>query len=304
MAITIGVNIHTRARNRIDSYAWVGAQRAIDLAKSLGFTAVRVDCGPSATNNESPSQVDRLIDVMTAARSAGMKVQVVFTLPFGSNRTDGGAFPDTVAGRYSQGRTLVTDALLALPYMPDAIEVENEVPIKAGMLYTAGQTLVEYDTPIFNAWADLMRGEYDAIRTVAPKAKIIVGTTNRNYAFIPWMLAKGVNPDIVGYHLYPRTGQDLATWQGGGDWHAAMRAYNKPITINELNGHQDGTPVEVGITGAKALRDVLASTAPIESVYVYELFESDQSNHGICEPYGDGFIRKPSQLPLLSVVSG
>jgi hypothetical protein len=303
MPITIGVNLHTRPRDRIDAYAWVSPRRCVDLAKSLGFTALRVDCGPSARRVESPSALDRLIAVMTAAADAQLQVQIVFTLPYGSNPTDSGAFADTPLGRYTQGKTLMTDTLLALPYAPAAIELENEVPIKAGMLYTQGQTLVEYDTPAFNAWADLMKGEYDAVRTVLPRTKIIVGTTNRNYAFIPWIAGKGINPDIVGYHLYERAGADLATWQGGGDWHAAMRAYGKPITVNELNGHQDGTAAEVGVTGAKSLRDVLTSSAPIESIHLYELFESDGSNHGLCDPYSDGFVRKPTALPLLSMIS-
>lgn len=313
MPITLGINIHTRPRGRSDSYAHVGPARCVELAKSLGFTAVRVDCGPSATVVESPSQTDRLIDVLLAARAAGVAVQVVFTLPYGSNPTDGGAFSDTPTGRYAQGRSLVTDTLLALPYMPIAIEIENEVPIKAGMLYTQGQTVAEYETPAFNAWADLMRGEYDAIRTVAPKTKIIVGTTNRNYAFIQWIMGKGVNPDIVGYHLYQRAGDNLANWQIRANepapilmpnWHTAMLSYGKPISVNEVNGHQDGSPNVVGTSGAKSLRDVLASPAPIESAYVYELFESDASNHGVCEPYGDGFFRKPSAMPLLAVVGG
>ncbi len=304
MPITIGINIHTRPRNKLDAYAWVSPQRQIELAKSLGFKAVRVDCGPSLTRVESPGPVDRLIDVLTAARGAGIEVQIVFTLPYGSNPTDGGAFADTPLGRYTQGRQLMTDALLALPYVPAEIEIENEVCIKAGMVYTDGQNVTEYDTPVFTAWADLMKGEYDAIRTVAPKSRIIVGATNRNYAFVPWLIARGINPDIVGYHLYERAGADLATWQGGGNWHQAMIAYNKPITVNELNGHQDGSQAAVGTSGAKSLADVLASPAPIESVYVYELFEADLSNHGCVDCYGDGFIRKPYMMPLLSMIQG
>jgi hypothetical protein len=312
MPITLGINIHTRPRGAQDQYAYASPEQLVGYAKALGFTSLRVDSGPSATVAESPSQLDRLSSIMRAAKDAGLTVQVVFTLPFGTSRTDGGAFPDTAAGRYAQGFSLVSDALLSMPYMPIGIEIENEVPIKAGMLYTQGQVTTEYDTPIFNAWADLMRGEYDAIRRAAPGVPIIVGTTNRNYAFIPWIVSKGVNPDIVGYHLYERTGQDLANWQIRSNeptpivmpsWHAAMQSYGKPITVNELNGHQDEPLGLIGPAGVKSLADVLASPAPVQSVYIYELFEFAASRHGVCDTYGGALVRKPAFAPLLNAVA-
>lgn len=312
MPTPIGINIHTRPSSAEDEYADYAPEQIIDWVKDLGFNSIRVDTGPSSAGTETPSQLARLSSIMTAARAADVTVQVCVTLPFGSNRTDNGAFPDTPSGRYTQGYSLVTDMLFSMPYMPIAIEIENEVPIKAGMLYTAGQTVTEYETPIFNAWADLMRGEYDAIRRAALSVPIIVGTTNRNYAFIPWIISKGVNPDIVGYHMYQRTGQDLANWQIRSNeptpilspnWHQAMIAYGKPITVNELNGHQDEPLTTIGAAGAKTLADVLASPAPIQSIYIYELFEFFASRHGVAEAHAGKLIRKAAFKPLLNAVA-
>jgi hypothetical protein len=312
MPITVGMNVHTRPRGAQDQYAFVSAEKIIEEVVKLGCTSIRVDTGPSSTTVETPSQLDRLSRMMLAARDANVTVQVCFTLPFGINRTDGGAFPDTPAGRYAQGYSLVTDALLSMPYMPIGIEIENEVPIKAGMLYTAGQLVTEYNTPVFEAWADLMRGEYDAIRRRAPGVPIIVGTTNRNYAFIPWIISRGVNPDVVGYHMYQRTGQDLASWQIrtneptpilSPNWHAAMMAYGKPISVNELNGHQDEPLSRIGVAGAKTLADVIASPAPIQSIYIYELFEFFDSKHGVGDTYAGQFVRKGAFAPLLNALA-
>jgi len=311
----LGINIHTRQRGRDDKYAQMGPQRCVDLAKSLGFTSIRVACGHSATRVESPTQIDRLVVMMNAAKAAGLSVQIVFLLPYTSNRTDGGAFPDTPAGRYQQGRQLVTEVLLALPYMPEAIEIENEVTNACGMLYTEGQTLAEYNTAAFNGYADLMLGEYDAIRLIAPKTKIIVGTMNRNYAFIPWIMQKGINPDIVGYHLYERLGADLTRWQQRADEPPgaifpnlldALRSYGKPITINEFNGYQEpNNPAQVGATGLKTLQDILAMPAanvPVESAYCYELFESDNSRHGIYNIYNNGFEARKEWAGMLELI--
>jgi len=311
----LGINIHTRPRSRLDTYAMVGPQRCVELARSLGFTTIRVACGPSATRVESPTQIDRLVVIMNAAKAAGLGVQVVFLLPYGSNATDGGAFPDTPEGRYQQGRTLVTQAMLAMPYMPEAIEIENEVTTGPRMLYYQGQTAAEYDTPVFNAWVDLMRGEYDAIRLISPRTPIIVGTMNRNYGWIPFLEQRGIDMDIVGYHLYERLGANLATHQIRSDeppnpifpdLRDALKSYGKPITINEFNGYQEpDNPAQVGATGLKTLQDILAMPAlgvPVQSAYVYEMFEVDGSRHGIYQVYNGGFEPRPQWSGMLELI--
>jgi len=299
----IGVNIHSKPWGYNDPYVWNGAPSIIDAAHSMGFEAVRLDIGPSSTYTTFPNPLQRVQTFMGLCRDRGLQVQLVFTLPFKSNRTNDGAFPDTAAGRYQQGFSLVRDTLQALPYTPAEIEIENEIPIACGIPWNAGQTMAEYDRAYpntgnftFTEWSQVMRGEYDAIRQFAPTAKIILGTVSRNYAFIPWMRARGIDPDIVGFHIYFRPGNEesLDDWQGGGSWHRQVLAYGKPVTVNELNGNP-GSGSAMAQWGTKAMREVVASPVPVQSVFVYELLDSaHEGGFGLCNlvPTG-GYVGKP-----------
>jgi hypothetical protein len=301
-SVTHGINVHAKPWGYNDPYVWNGAPAIIDAVQALGFTAIRLDIGPSSAYTTIPNALQRTQVLMGLCRDRGIKVQLVFTLPFKSNRTNDGAFPDTPAGRYQQGLVLVRDTLLALPYTPHEIEIENEIPIACGIPWNAGQTVSEYNQTYANPgnftfaeWAQVMKGEYDAIRAHAPTAKIILGTVSRNYAFIPWLRTQGMEPDIVGFHIYFRAGNEesLSNWQGGGSWHTQVMAYNKPLTINEINGNPGSGQPAMAQWATKAMDEVLASPAPVESVYVYELLDSaHEGGFGMGTLPEGGFVRK------------
>jgi hypothetical protein len=279
-----GVNIHSKPWGTPDPYVWNNAPAVINAVATLGFNAIRMDAGGSMVNTtERPNPIERLKTVIALCKDRDIYTQVVITLPFNGNRTDKGTFPDTAQGRYDQGYTLVKNIIEAVPTIIPEIEIENEVTQKVGMLWKNGKTLAEYNTTALNEWAELMKGEYDAIRKYSPTTKIIVGSLNNNYKYIPWLKTKGIDPDIIGYHLYfePGSNSNLSDWQFGGSWHDEMLRYGKPITINEINGHPNSGATSVwGKDGLEQLRE---SPVPIHSIYVYELLDSAvEPGFGLC----------------------
>jgi len=284
-SIERGINIHSIAwGNATNPYQWNNIPTIIDAVKRLGYTALRVEYANSSNNTSSPDPLTRMQIIMGLCRDRGIKVQPTILFPYNVSPTDYGTYPNTPVGRYNQGFNITRTLLQAVPYPIEELEIENEVSPKTGMLWYQGLDLSEYNTPAFDGLADVMKGSYDAIRMYSPTTRIIVGVTNSNYAFIPFMQSKGIDPDIVGHHIYFRdTGNEetLKTWQNGPDWHKEMLKYGKPITINETNGNANRlTQAQTAIWGAKVIEEIMSSPVPVESIYTYELLDT---------PYEAGF---------------
>lgn len=274
-----GVNVHQKMPiNNDPSYYFSIWPLVIDAAWTLGFRALRCDFGLVTVDTQVPTVTQRADMISGFCRDRGMKLTAVFITPFlRTSRTDGGAYPDTAQGRYDMGFNLTQSKLQGMSVKPDYVELDNEVTLTVtpAMPYNQGQTVGEYNVTKFLEIADVLKGQYDAVRANAPKAKIICGTVNSNFGYIPWLISKGINMDVAGFHVYYQAGDDPANWQGfvGSALQNVFTNWGKPVSVNEMNGLPSGNTAAQQTQAIRCAND-MKNYANVESIYAYELFES------------------------------
>jgi hypothetical protein len=188
-----GVNVHQKMPvNNDPNYYFSIWPLVIDAAWTLGFRALRCDFYPATVDTQVPTDTQRANMIAGFCRDRGMKLTAVMITPFlRTSRTDGGNFPDNATGRYNMGFNLTQAKLQGMTVKPDYVELDNEITISVSpaMQYYEGTSIGEYDVTKFNEIADVLKGQYDAVRTNAPNAKIIVGTLGSYFAFVPWLFS-------------------------------------------------------------------------------------------------------------------
>ncbi len=180
-------------------------------------------------------------------------------------------------------------------------ELQNEIALYKNMNVTGttGQNATDYDTPAARLQAAVLRGMSRAIddvrRSSGLSIRIILGTNDRRFGFLRYMLEQGVIFDVTGYHIYPTRYSlplDEDPWFGQGGPLGQLAKFNKPIHINEFNSGEiyqgapnrpgkayeniAGQPVtELGYSSLYTHLNSLVSqkTAKIEAIYFYEIFD-------------------------------
>lgn len=300
----LGTNIHQYPWGHSDpTYVWNNIPRVIDAIWSSGIRAVRFSVSSDTADTSKPSQISRAAMTMGLCRDRGLKTQLVFIAPFKFNRTDGGVFADTAAGRTSMGYTRLKAILQALPVKPDYIELENEITLNLGLVYNQGQVASDYNTTAFNEYADLLKGELQAAREVCPTSKVIVGTVAGHYGFIPWLISQGITMDIAGYHAYYRPTDNIDNWFNlGRRLQDVFIEWGLPVSVNELNGNVGlGQPT----MGQQAKRgfDVFAAMPQVESIFAYEMFDTlAETGFGCCDFGASTYSIRANQADLMAAI--
>jgi hypothetical protein len=301
-----GVNIHAYPYGHTEAnYVWNVFPRVIDIAWSMGIRLLRLGGTKDTVDTSVPSQLARSAMQVGLCRDRGIKTQFVFQATWRWNRTDGGAYADNATGRFNMGYNALKATLQALPVKPDYIEFENEMTLWSGVAVPYNQGLIPsfYETTAFLEYLDVLKGEYAAAREFSPGSKIIVGTVQGNYGFIPWLISKGVDMDVAGYHAYMRPIDDFNNWFGlGQKLKDVFTSWGKPVTINELNGNVSlGQPV-MGQQAVIAFNEF--STWPmVESILAYELFDSlIEPGFGLCTLNAGNYTVNASQAAFAALL--
>lgn len=298
-----GVNLHHKGYGSTETnYLWNTFPRVIDAVWACGIKAVRFDCSCPTTDATVPVQTVRVNTLLGLCRDRGIKTQMAFISPFKYSRTEEGNFTDDAAGRYAMGYQRLKAMLQACTVKPDYIELENEITLNVSpaLAWNQGQVVGDYETTQFLEYVDVLKGELAAAREVAPLAKVIVGTVQGNYGFIPWLLSKGVTMDIAGYHIYYRPSDNLNNWFTlGRTLPNVFTDWGLPVSINELNGNSSlGQPV-MGQQAKRAI-DELSVLPQVESIFGYELFDSIvQPGFGLCDLGSSTFSVRSNQADFV-----
>jgi hypothetical protein len=167
-------------------------------------------------------------------------------------------------------------------------EIEREVRWN-----TAGEATAPYEAGRCVATlAAVLRGMSRAVADVRTRSglplRIILGTIGRDFGFLWFMRAQGVQWDVTGFHVYPRLrARSLLDdrWYGPGGPLARLAAFGKPVHVNEFNcgeiydrGYENrpGAPLtESCLRGlARHLQELRRQrVADVEAVHLYELFD-------------------------------
>ncbi|MHA7633802.1 DUF4214 domain-containing protein [Corallococcus sp. M7] len=285
-AFDYGVNLHPPHVSTVDK----ARQTALVLAQRKVRT-VRLDVAPN-------SNLTWLTQVVTAFRDQGITVEAMLydpkvnTYTCGTQATEQEAYTATYA-IVNAMKGLITDW-----------ELQNERQLKIAPSSSA-MDMTPYQNDCGYREAAVTRGMSRAIRDVRTNSgvplRIILGFVGRGYGFLDFMLAQGVQFDVVGYHIYPwlqHPSLDTDPWFGTGGLFANMARFNRPVRINEFNcaevysgdpntpygaqadyENQPGRPVTEACYASinKHLRVILAQTkVRVEGVTFYELLDQPE----------------------------
>jgi len=171
-------------------------------------------------------------------------------------------------------------------------EIQNEVPWNS-----AGTATAPYaGKPCVRTLAAVLRGMSTAIREVSRQARfplrIILGVVGRDFGFLEHMQQQGVEFDVVGWHVYPRTGDTsllVDPWYGYGGPLAQLARFERPLHINEFNcgetyrtdydNRADSLSTQACLESlARHLKSLkIQKKVALESVHLYELLDQPQA---------------------------
>lgn len=232
--------------------------------------------------------------LLISAAKYGITLHPILFVPFSfGGRTDGGKYPDTQAGRISQGYNRVYP--FALKYGALGVldyEMQNELTLVSGFKSGDGRSSADYATTPAAEWKDILTGMSRAIedaKTQTGKAlRKGVDIVYVDYGFIPFLESGGLMTiDKVCYHYYYNlTTSPYAISPPSGpteDIFAKLAALNKPIFINEFNAGEVYDPVNAhrpynDTNAVLSLAKHLAymanqTTCDLEGVEIYELYD-------------------------------
>jgi hypothetical protein len=266
--------------------------------KANGLTRARVDV--NLAWDAAPAAVSKFQEQLNAAKANNITLEAILHTGFDwGDRTDHGLYPKGDAtALYNQGYNRAR-AFVA-QFANDVIdwELSNEVNLRnldstGHRLYGKGMTAAEFNTPLMNDWANVLKGMSDAIESVnagrSRKLRRIVGTTGSMFGYIDFMRSKGVKVDVLGYHYYEHTGVNPRSYwllnSSGFDLFAKMASYGLPVDVNEMDCAEiyDTTYVNQpgSVTMQKCNSNLAAmlntwttqTTANIESILLYEFLD-------------------------------
>jgi len=268
------------------------------VMKERGFTVLRI--GVNLTRDTEQTEAPMLENAVRLAKAHGIKLQAVFGFPFRwGDRTDSGRYP---AGDrdalYQQGYNRTYDFVRQFKNDIDQWELENEINLVARgkdnkRLFGSGTTAAEFEAPVMEDWAAVLRGASDAIDRINQESglhlKKILNTTSTMFGFLDFMEQHGVHYDLISYHYYEVLGQSPhRAWNGWNprfDLFKKLASYRRHVLFNEVNCGEIYKPDYGNAPGDAAterclqnLNGMLAAIrdqkdVPIDSVSIYEIVD-------------------------------
>lgn len=275
-----GANIHAGGGNTTAN------QQIADLLHARNFKTVRMDFGTGQDPVPWRDQVTRL-------RAVGIKAETTLFTTYqwdtscalDLTKTKNDAYAQTVA-MVSAIDDLVTDYEL-MNEVSLRSELQAEVPTNSKAPASA-----YLGKPCYAVKAAVLEGMYGAIRDTAKKSglplRVIAGTVGRDWGYLDFLRLRGIDFDIVGYHIYPSFPQaawDTDTWFGASGLFTELGKYGRPVRINEFNCGETYDPGFENKAGAPLTERCFKSVArylfeildqkhaDIESVHYYEMFD-------------------------------
>jgi len=268
------------------------------LMQSRGLTQYRVQA--SLTRDTDPYEVQMFKDMVKLAKAYGITLKPLIVVPFGwGDRTDAGKYPAGDRNAlYQQGFTRTYNFVMNFKDDLNDWEMGNELNLLATdaqgkKLFGRGWTAAEFDTPVMNDWAAVLKGMSDAIdkinRDNGLHLRRTLNTTSTMFGFLDFMASKGVGFDVISYHYYEKLGINPHQAWGGTrpsyDLFKTLASYRRPVVFNEVNCseiYQADYENEAGKpkteTCYRSLNNILThlnnqKDLSIESVCVYELLD-------------------------------
>ena len=247
-------------------YNSAGAQtECFALMKSLGMNTIRlrVWVNPSSSWNNSADVVAK------ALRAKNLGLRVMIDYHYSDSWADPGQQTKPAAwasldlnGLKSAMATHTKEVLTALNnagITPEWVQVGNET--NDGMLWPEGKASVN-----MNNFAQLVNAGYDAVKSVFPKAKVILHISDGwNNSLFRWMVggltANGARFDVIGMSLYPAYvsgGWASANQQCLANMNDMVSSYNKQVMIVET-----GMPWDNAAECKNFLTDLIAKAKSV-----------------------------------------
>jgi hypothetical protein len=294
-ALEFGINIHQGSTPEINT------QRAA-IMKQRNIKSARMDIFYDQDQNPLRDQVMKI-------RANGGKVQAVIMT---SQVWDNNCYQDLAYMEQKAYNETAVNVNKVKDLVHD-FELLNEVQLAPQVLAETNVYNIGWDTsayegkPCVASFAATLRGMSRAIRDIRNQSGLplrrILGIVGRDYGFLSFMQQKGVEFDVIGFHVYPKYDYPSMLsdpWFGTGGPYAQLAKFGKPIHVNEFNcgeisqaGYEDtpGRPLTEQCLKAvrKHLTDLInvdPAVANIESVYMYELVDeprkaSPQNRYGL-----------------------
>jgi hypothetical protein len=107
---------------------------------------------------------------------------------------------------------------------------------------TATSVSAYYNKTCYELRARILKGMSKAIVDIRKSSglplKIILGTVGRDFYFLDFMLERGVEFDLLGYHIYPQYEQkplNTDPWFGTGGLFTQLAKYKRKVHLNEYH---------------------------------------------------------------------
>jgi len=292
-----------------------------DLMQSRHLTRYRFDA--NLANDTDPYEVNMVSMMVRQAKAHGIVLKPVLQVPFQwGDRTDCGKYPKGDAqALYSQGYNRVYNFVKTFRNDITDYELGNELNLLVkgpnGLpLFGKGWTIAEFNTPVMNDWAQVLKGESDAIDKVNQEygthIRKVLNTTSTMFGFLNFMGSKGVKYDVISYHYYERLGTDPNFYWGYFNLFYELSRFNKPVQFNEVNCAEiyDGAYQNVWAGNLvencnKSFNNTLRylttqKYVTIEDIDAYELVD-EPSKGGAEGRFGINFNAKSWKMNLLTL---
>lgn len=268
------------------------------VLRSRGVTQYRVNV--NLTDDTNSYEVPMYQEMVGLAKTYGITLKpILFTAFTWGDRTDHGKYPaGDRSALYLQGFFRTYNFVSQFKNDINDWEMENELNLlvhdsNGSPLYGQGWTADEFNTPLMNDWASVLRGMSDAIDLINSQSgthlRRTLNTTSTMFGFLDFMTSQNVRFEVISYHYYEGLGTNPHNYWGGVrpnfDLFQQLASYNKSVVFNEVNAaeiynssyeNQVGQPVtEKGFKSLDAILDYLntQTSAKIEYVGLYELLD-------------------------------
>jgi len=280
-----GVNIHRGGDN---------PQNMANVLSERNLKYVRMDFWGS-----DPTSLTQFITAAQIMNAKNIKVQAIVFSVFSAGQSRNGDYSANLVEVEQTAYNNTKPQIESVKNLVSEFELQNEIPLYPNMAVSGatGQNTLDYDTPAGRLQAAVLRGMSRAIDDVRKASnlsfRIILGTVDRRFGFLSYMLQQGVIFDITGYHIYPSRydgALDENIWFGQGGPLGQLAKFNRPIHINEFNSAEiyQGTANHAGAAyenvigkpvtelGFESLYThlneiVKQKVAKVEAVYFYEI---------------------------------
>jgi hypothetical protein len=288
-----GVNGHP-----VGNPVFADYEKQFDIMRQNHLTTYRMDVALSEADEKLA--IAQLRVLIPLAKKWGITLRPVLTVAFHwGDRTDTGHYPaGDPQALYRQGFDHVYNFVRLFKDDIQDWELENETNLlvhdwRGVSLYGRGWTAQEFDTPLMHDWNAVLKGMSDAIGKIndtnGTKLRRVLGTTSTNFGFIDYMLAHGVNFEVLGYHQYVHLGESpYKAWSKATprfNLFQKLASYGRPVHFTEVNAaeiydkkYKNKEDDAYTRKGYQSLSDELAflknqKDMPLEEVDVYEIFD-------------------------------